>query len=153
MHMDKTSLNLFIPNKNPEHSSTPPTNLIRKRSSVCCIKQPEKCNHTQNSIRSNKVHKRLIRMKVGRLKKYLLLYKKQQVFGRRNRCGRWGIYTHIYLHIHTVIFRDYFSSFDKILVHLKLQTCFVLPGLFSAIRSLKKMLLVSGKQHSFSRIL
>ena len=26
-----------------------------------------------------------------------------------------------------------FSSFDKILVHLKLQTCFVLPGLISAI--------------------
>ena len=25
-----------------------------------------------------------------------------------------------------------FSSFDKILIHLKLQTCFVLPGLFSA---------------------
>ena len=31
-----------------------------------------------------------------------------------------------------------FSSFDKMLVHLKLQTCFVLPGLISAIRSLKK---------------
>ena len=25
------------------------------------------------------------------------------------------------------------SSFDKMLVHLKLQTCFVLPELFSAI--------------------
>ena len=32
-----------------------------------------------------------------------------------------------------------FSSFDKILVHLKLLTCFVLPGLFSAIRSFQKM--------------
>ena len=30
---------------------------------------------------------------------------------------------------------DRFFSFDKILDRLKLQTCFVLPGLFSAIRS------------------
>ena len=29
------------------------------------------------------------------------------------------------------IFLIDFSSFDEILVHLKLQTCFVLPGLFS----------------------
>ena len=33
--------------------------------------------------------------------------------------------------------RDY-SSFDIMLVHLKLQTCFVLPGLTSAIRSFQK---------------
>ena len=32
-----------------------------------------------------------------------------------------------------------FSSFDKMLVHLRLQTCFVLPGLISAIQSLKKI--------------
>ena len=31
-----------------------------------------------------------------------------------------------------------FSSFDKILVHLKLQTCFVRPGLISAIWSFQK---------------
>ena len=28
-----------------------------------------------------------------------------------------------------------FSSFDIMLLHLKLQTCFVLPGLISAINS------------------
>ena len=42
----------------------------------------------------------------------------------------------------TIFLRDfyfyYFLVLIKILVHLKLQTCFVLPGLFSAIRSLKK---------------
>ena len=32
-----------------------------------------------------------------------------------------------------------FHSFDELLVHLKLHTCFVLPGLFSAIRSFKKI--------------
>ena len=32
-----------------------------------------------------------------------------------------------------------FSSFDKILVHLKLQTCFVLPGLISTIQSFQKI--------------
>ena len=32
-----------------------------------------------------------------------------------------------------------FSSFDKIFVHLKLQTCFVVPRLLSAIRSFRKM--------------
>ena len=37
----------------------------------------------------------------------------------------------------TVYLRD-FSSFDKMLLHLKLQTCFVLPGLINAIRSFKK---------------
>ena len=36
------------------------------------------------------------------------------------------------------LLRD-FSSSDKMLVHLKLQICFVLPGLISAIRSLKKI--------------
>ena len=36
-------------------------------------------------------------------------------------CSR--IYVYIYIHI----LRD-FSSFDNTLVHLKLQTCFVLPG-------------------------
>ena len=30
-----------------------------------------------------------------------------------------------------------FSSFDTMLLYLKLQTCFVLPGVISAIRSLK----------------
>ena len=30
-----------------------------------------------------------------------------------------------------------FSSFDKILVYHKLQTCFVLPGLFSANQNLR----------------
>ena len=43
------------------------------------------------------------------------------------------------VHVWSLVLRDYFSSFDKILVHLKLQTCFVLPGLFSAIRSFQKM--------------
>ena len=33
-----------------------------------------------------------------------------------------------------------FSSFDEMFVHLKLQTCFILPGLISAIRSFQKML-------------
>ena len=40
--------------------------------------------------------------------------------------------------IYIIILRD-FSSFDKMLVHHKLQTCFVLPGLFSAIRSFQKI--------------
>ena len=31
-----------------------------------------------------------------------------------------------------------FSSFDIMLLHLKLQTCFFLPGLISTIRSLQK---------------
>ena len=37
-----------------------------------------------------------------------------------------------------VSLRD-FSSFDKILVHLKLLTCFVLPGLISAIQSFQNI--------------
>ena len=32
-----------------------------------------------------------------------------------------------------------FSSFDKMLAHLKLLACFVLPGLISAIRSFQKI--------------
>ena len=47
-------------------------------------------------------------------------------------------------HVPTYLFRDYFSSFDKILIHLKLQTCFVLPGLFSAIQSFQKMFIEIG---------
>ena len=42
-------------------------------------------------------------------------------------CGKAD---HIYL-------RDFYS-FHKMLVHLKLLTCFVLPGFISATRSLKK---------------
>ena len=38
---------------------------------------------------------------------------------------------------HLMLLRD-FSSFDTMLLHLKLQTYFVLPGLISAIRSLQK---------------
>ena len=43
--------------------------------------------------------------------------------------------------MHKQFFID-LSSFDKILVHFKLQTCFVLPGLFSAIRSFKKIIYI-----------
>ena len=43
-----------------------------------------------------------------------------------------------YLFLRNNMKRFFFSSFDKILVHLKLQTCFVVSRLFSAIRSFKK---------------
>ena len=37
------------------------------------------------------------------------------------------------------IFMRDFSNSDIMLLHLKLQTCFVLPGFFSAIRSFQKI--------------
>ena len=37
------------------------------------------------------------------------------------------------------LFLRYFYNFGKMLVHLKLQTCFVLPGLSSAIGSFQKI--------------
>ena len=44
----------------------------------------------------------------------------------------WQTYLY-HLYIYFNFLKD-FSSFDKMLVHLEFQTCFVLPGLISAIR-------------------
>ena len=43
-----------------------------------------------------------------------------------------------YIYIYWNILLRNFSSFDIILLHLQLQTCFVLPGLLSTIRSFQK---------------
>ena len=40
--------------------------------------------------------------------------------------------------LYKFMLREIFSSFDEMLIHLKLQTFFVLPGLISAIRSFRK---------------
>ena len=57
--------------------------------------------------------------------------------GKNGRnCAVLCIHVSVISTIH--VLRD-FSSFDEMLVHLKLQTWFALPGLISAIRSLKKI--------------
>ena len=48
------------------------------------------------------------------------------------------IYDHLSITDIIVFDTFFFPSLDKILVHLKLQTCFVVPRLFSAIRSFKR---------------
>ena len=50
-----------------------------------------------------------------------------------------SIHVHTYYMLHILTFMRYFSCFHIMLLHLKLQICFVLPELISAIRSFQKL--------------
>ena len=62
------------------------------------------------------------------------VYEATIVYGMRNLIDQSVI---VYIYTQYIYLRD-FSIFDTMLLHLKLQTCFVLPGLICAIRSFQK---------------